>query len=209
MKVSILAAAFALVAGSASAATYVDFEGLAAGTAVNSLSAGGVGITVSTNSRGSVDQAIVFDTKNATGGDTDLQGPFKDASGTMYDPGNVLIISENTNFSNPDDERRGGTITFTFDTAIDFYGFKGFDDIRVDVTSNAGDSTSLSVAKDNMWGQSNVNWLGVTSLTFDLSGSGAIDELKFEVSAVPVPAAGVLLLTAVGGLGFAARRRKG
>ena len=45
------------------------------------------------------------------------------------------------------------------------------------------------------------------NLVFSWTGSTANVGFDFDVSAVPVPAAGLLLLTALGGLGFARRRK--
>lgn len=48
----------------------------------------------------------------------------------------------------------------------------------------------------------------VSSVTFDVSkGNAFIDDLEVEVAAVPVPAAGFLLLSALGGMAFWRRRQ--
>ena len=51
-------------------------------------------------------QAMIFDTSNPTGGDHDLE---------TSNLGNVLIISEDGDSSDPDDNASGGTLSFTFD----------------------------------------------------------------------------------------------
>jgi hypothetical protein len=53
-------------------------------------------------------------------------------------------------------------------------------------------------------------WTDVTSLSFSKknSGNARIDDIEIDVAAVPVPAAGLLLIGALGALGAARRRRK-
>lgn len=53
-------------------------------------------------------------------------------------------------------------------------------------------------------------WTNVTSLNFSKknSGNARIDDIEIDVAAVPVPAAGLLLIGALGALGAARRRRK-
>ena len=207
-----IAAAAALCLATGAQAATIDFEDFSAGDAVNAVSAGGVNARVRTRSNGSVDQALVFDTLNYSGGDRDLQGPFTDDNGGAdLVAGNALIIQENMDFSDPDDEARGGTITFIFDQMITFLGFDALDDIRVTVRSDQGDRDRLRVSSDNHYATANYSWENVTRLSFRFSGSGAIDNLRIEptVAQVPVPASLPLLLGALGGFGYMARRRKG
>lgn len=211
LKTSAIAIALVLGAGAAQAAV-IDFEGFANGDAVNSVSAGGINATVTTNSRGKVDQAIVFDTRLTGTRDPDLEGPFE---GPVTDPGNVLIISEGG--PTPDDEMRGGTITFLFDQLVNFTGFAGFDDFDdgrdLLVTADTGQSASLSGSGDGSSSLiTGLEFFGITELTFDFAGSGAIDDLVVEAvdgpAPIPVPAALPLLLAGLGGLGLVARRRR-
>lgn len=58
-------------------------------------------------------RAMIFDTMNPTGGDSDLASPFPAGN----DPGlygNALIISEDMDSNDPDDHAGGGIVTFLF-----------------------------------------------------------------------------------------------
>ena len=76
----------------------MDFEGenLFAGTIVSNQFAN---LTISSDEL----LVMIFDTANPTGGDTDL------ASNTL---GNVLILSEDGDSSDPDDNAKGGNNLF-------------------------------------------------------------------------------------------------
>ncbi len=114
--------------------TTIDFETDAGGSP---LTAGqiiddeflGAGITVSSHNQ-TKHPAMIFDSANPTGGDTDLGtpnidfgGPGIGSGGSSGAPGensqslgNILIISEDGDSSDPDDNARGGKLIFTFDT---------------------------------------------------------------------------------------------
>lgn len=106
------------------------------------------GVHVTTNSPTS-HPAMIFNSANPSGGDSDLGtpneaygGPGVGSGGGPTMPGfnntplgKVLIVAENSNAANPDDSANGGTLIFTFDYAV------SIDDIRVldiDDTSAAG-----------------------------------------------------------------------
>lgn len=59
--------------------------------------------------------AMIFDSADPTGGDTDLETPGYHPSNTLHRK-NILIISEDGDTSDPDDDARGGVIVFQFDT---------------------------------------------------------------------------------------------
>jgi hypothetical protein len=217
-------------AGSASAAVVVlDFEGQTAGTIIDDEYAPLV--TVSTNSNGDNDAAVVFDSNNPTGGDDDLGAPF-DNPFTMgdenFDPGNILVISEDSfgvvcdafTCLPPNDEREGGTITFDFAQAVNFLGFNAFDindseSLTLELFG-VGDALLATITNGVMTVADNeflpfdlgAGVAGVIRAVFTFDGSGAIDDIRFEVEEIPVPAALPLLLTGLAGLGFASRRRK-
>ena len=71
-----------------------------------------LGIAVSTSN--SNKPAMLFDTANPTGGDTDLANDVE---------GMVLIISEDNDSSDPDDNAGGGTITIEFTDPVKMYSF--------------------------------------------------------------------------------------
>ena len=56
---------------------------------------------------------LIFDTAHPTGGDYDLRTPGS-GSGNTSALGNVLIISEDGDESDPDDDENGGTMVFEF-----------------------------------------------------------------------------------------------
>ena len=118
-----------------------DFEedaggnALAAGTRVDDEWAP-FGILVSVVPGGPVPPehpAMIFDSSNPSGGDLDLGapnetfgGPGVGIGGEMGLPGanavplgNILIISEDNDSTDPDDDAKGGTIMFTFATPVD------------------------------------------------------------------------------------------
>lgn len=213
-----IALSLAFSATAAQAAVF-DFEEFAANTAINSITGSGFTASVTTNSNRSVanggtNQAVVFDTDNPTGNDSDLAAPFDPTPGFtgQLSPGNILIIAgpENGNLGLPDDDAQGGTITFLFDRKVNVLGFDYFDteangnELRV-LTNLAFLSPAL-VAGDGQYGSFSTPLLGIQSLTFVFGGSGGIDNLNVE--AVPLPAAGLLLLTSLGALGLVRRRKR-
>ncbi len=216
MKKALFAAAIAAFGftGAAQAAT-LTFDSFSHGDVITSLNLGG-GVTASVsangNSSSAPDEAWVFDTMLDNTRDPDLEGPFTD-DGVDYDiyTGAVLIVQENSH--TPDDDGNGGWITFDFSKPISFLGFDFLDDETVTATDNNGNSTTIGTPRgrafNNYFTSSGLlNWTNVTQLTFDFGhNSGAIDNLRYELAPVPLPASLVLLLGALGALGFARRRQ--
>ncbi len=170
--------------------TLIDFEGFDAGTVVNDQFAG-VTITAQRD-RNNTDEndAMLFDSDNPTGGDTDL---------AFEGQGNLLIISEDNDSDDPDDAV-GGTITFAFDNPSDLHDIKVFDiegprsnitltfangEIRVIDIPAAGDNSAQTIA---------LNAAGVTQMDINLASSGAVDDLCW--------APGVPNLGSLGGVVF-------
>ncbi|MFG5383046.1 VPLPA-CTERM sorting domain-containing protein [Yoonia sp. R2-816] len=215
-KMLLISAIAALGLAVQAPAATLTFDEFSHGDVITSLNLeGGVTATVSANGRSSSspDQAWIFDTTLSNTRDRDLEGPFTN-DGVNYDiyAGRALIIQENN--IGPDDDGNGGIITFVFSQAITFLGFDFLDDETVRASDNNGNLTRVGrptgSAFDNYHTSSGLlNWANVTQLTFDFGrNSGAIDNLRYEVSQIPVPASLPLMLVALGGLGFMARRRK-
>ncbi len=144
-----------------------------------------------------------------TGGDNDL---------FLQGAGNILIISEDNDSSDPDDSRFGGTITVDFDPAV-----IDITTLTVDVGDNNNQNDGDSFVKaffdgnelstfDFLAGQGNNNLQ-----TADFSGLGSIDRLEIhlessggivnlEFTPVPIPAALPMFLAGLAGL-FAMRRK--
>jgi len=203
------------IAGSAQAAVF-DFEtGFSGGDTPASVTAGGVTATVSTGDAGH--PAMIYDTGVLTGGDTDLVADFALVGTSVfdYDPGNIMIISEDGDSSDPDDDRNGGVLMFTFlGTLVDLTSVDIFDaesgGNEIDIWVNGLEVITGLVTGNHKYDTVDLSaFTGVNSVWFEFGGSGAIDNLAFEAPApVPVPAALPLLMAGLGSLGFVARRRK-
>lgn len=175
----------------------IDFQPLPAGTIVDALSSGngvsgvavpGTIVVYGENldpARPDVNHAMIFDTDNPTGGDTDLVIPGADYM-------NVLIISEDLDSDDPDDDNvPGGIFTFDFSgfatgvvdvlefNAIDTEeggSYEAYDSDGILITSGAigsiADGTDQAVA---------VNAVGVEVFVVTLDGSGAVDNFCVNV----------------------------
>ena len=191
-------------------------------------------LTISASNFTGPDLAVVFDTRLTGTQDPDLEDPFSNGSGLgTARPGNVLIIQENGTgcddgtCNSPDDEgsRPAGSLTFAFQQAVDLISLDFFDienfagndedsnqpgtEIRFfDQFDNelfAGSYFVPGTGGDNTWDQLAFNGItGVYRLEVNLYGSGAVDNLVYNV--VPVPAAVWLFGSAlIGFIGFARR----
>ncbi|QBF32201.1 hypothetical protein [Thalassococcus sp. S3] len=159
-------------------AVKIDFNDLAAGDVVSDQYDG---VTISAqraeDGEGTENDAMIFDTDNPTGGDSDL---------AYDDYGNALIISEDNDSDDPDDEAHGGTFSFNFDNPanvlslnvldteeaggmIDLYDAEGelLNSIEIPSTGDNGE-VLLDIATD-----------GVSVMDVTLVGSGAIDDLCY------------------------------
>ncbi|MGB7340209.1 MAG: Ig-like domain-containing protein, partial [Phototrophicaceae bacterium] len=182
----------------------ITFEGLAAGTILSNQLAG---ITITTHDAVN-HPAMIFDTSNPTGGDTDLGTPHSDFGGPGHGEGgalgeigensealgNVIIISEDADSSDPDDNASGGEITFTFDYAVNmtYMYFLDQDNGGVAATVTLYDQgnsilkveqvtvpTGSSRAGDNGVYRVDLNTVGVYKMVATLPGSGAIASVIF------------------------------
>ena len=160
----------------------VDFETTAAG---DKLLAGTIitnqydsfsGLTISTPR----DEfgAMIFDSANPTGGDFDL---------ATEDQGNVLIISEDGDSSDPDDKAGGGTIRFQWsdDVLVKSIGLLGIDRSGGSITAFDDDGDLLRTVAipdlgDNSLGQVDINTAEVAYLDVNFFNGGAITEVSFN-----------------------------
>ena len=158
-------------------AQLLDFE-FAAGTVVSDQYEG-VTIEAQRNGDGpnSQNDAMVFDSANPTGGDSDL------ATTTQ---GGVLIISEDNDSSDPDDNAGGGTFTFTFDAPSFVHDLIFIDTEEpagtVELFDANGDliaSLVVPVTNDGGIDQLLIDTAGVSQMVVTLAGSGAIDHLCY------------------------------
>lgn len=209
----------ALSLGTASAAVIQveDFNALGGhGATLDNISIATV--TTQSNRSGSVNQALLFDTGETNTQDGDLEGPHQRLSTAQaIDLGNLVIIAENSNFSDPDDEARGGSVTFDFNSAVNLYSLDFADTrpgVSVEITDIFG-ATFLFTLFDDLDTGNNapVNFMetlffgnGVENairMVVNLPDSGAFDNLAY--SEVPLPAG--LLLMGTGAAVFLRKRK--
>lgn len=167
--------------------------------------------------------AMVFDTKNFSGGDRDLKGKLKHSvTGKKKNFKKIAIISEDNDASDPDDNATGGSLIMSFAEGVTFFGFDAIDinhkeSITLDLFGADGTnlgtfSNGKQTAKDREFFEILTGGVSdVFKAVINLSGSGAVDNIKFQTALapapVPVPAALPLMLTGLGGM-FWARRKK-
>lgn len=156
----------------------LDFEGddLAAGTIINQQYKN-IGLNISTSSER---DAMLFDTNNPTGDDSDL---------AASDLGNVLIISEDGNTSNPDDNADGGILTFEWDTLVDIsgVGLLDIDESGGSITLYDRDDMAIATIEipeleDNSFQQLGLDAEDVSRMDIALAGSGAVTAIDFMPS---------------------------
>ena len=155
-----------------------------------------IGLHVSAENQvpGHPDKAIVFDSSNPTGEDTDLQTPGYGA-GNNTPLGKLLIVAEddvdadNDGFvDDPDDEAGGGRLFFDFDGPVVVCSAKivDIDDdnpSRITVHFANGDPPAvLSVPQlgDNSVQTVGLFFTGVKRLEFGFGGSGAVANVEFQ-----------------------------
>ncbi len=168
----------------------VEFDDIATGTILGADDTAGATIRAYTiqdlnNGGGLTNRAMVFDTENVTGGDTDL------ASDTL---GKVLIISEDGDTSDPDDNAKGGLIEIDFDAEVAFEDVTIFDtEEGGTITLFGADGTVLATFEipevdDGEIQTLSLDTAGVTRAEIFFDGSGAIDDICFTpVQTTPPP----------------------
>ncbi len=164
-----------LIGGGPSFDGKLDFNDLNAGDIVGGQYAGN-GVTISSGSASN--PIMIFDTANPTGGDHDL------ATNNL---GNVLIVSEDGDSSDPDDNGRGGKFIFNFDSpahveSLGFLDIEGGAWIKLyDEHGNLIKQIDTAKTADNGQLTQHINVDGVARMEVIISGSGAIDNLCYKL----------------------------
>lgn len=167
------------------------------------------GINISADNNNGPDHAVIFDSSNPTGGDTDLgtpnqafggpgigSGGASGAGANMTALGNILIIQERSQmcgpvFCTPDDDADGGVVTFTFDDPMTV-------ETIVIVDADDGNPSGAVVTIDANTGSYTLNFPslgnnsvitlpifedGVLSMDISFQGSGAIGAVNLRSEA--------------------------
>ena len=153
----------------------VGFEGddLSAGALITDQFAD-VGLVISTPSEFG---AMLFDTNNPTGGDFDL------AASNL---GNVLILSEDGDAADPDDNAKGGVLTFEWDELVGVTGI-GLLDIDepggsitfYDEKSNVIETVDIPELGNNSFQELDLYVENVARMDISLASSGAVTAVDF------------------------------
>lgn len=159
-------------------AVKVDFEGLSSGDVVSDQFAG---VTISAQRNGDADgsenDAMIFDSNNPTGGDSDLR---------FSDQDNILIISEDNDSSDADDNAGGGVITFDFDDPSEVVSINMLDIEErggtIDLLDANGDlirTVDIPTTGDGGAQELSIGVTDVSTMNVNFVGSGAVDDLCF------------------------------
>ncbi|NEQ96890.1 MAG: TIGR03118 family protein [Cyanothece sp. SIO2G6] len=152
--------------------TSIDFDtdSLAAGDVVSDQIAG-VTISVAEDL-----DAMIFDSANPTGGDKDL---------ASSDLGNILIISEDGDSSDPDDNATGGTLMFDWDGVVNVesLGLLDIDEPGSMVILYGSDDTTvlktiaIPALDNNSYQSLDIGTTDVGKMDVVLDGSGAVADI--------------------------------
>ncbi|MCO8125241.1 polymorphic toxin-type HINT domain-containing protein [Stieleria sp. TO1_6] len=145
--------------------------------------------------------AMIFDSALPTGGDSDLGSPHIDFGGSgvgsggragkagenSQSHGRVLIISEDSDSSDPDDNASGGRLIFRFDHPVQLDEISLLDiDARentvvrlFDAAGDLIDSVPAISGGDNAFETMTLDAANVSRMEVDFAGSGAVTDLVF------------------------------
>jgi hypothetical protein len=184
------------------ATAVIDFENLPAGTVLSSVQTiHGLVMISGTTPALAGNTAVIFDSANPTGGDTDLQTPGY-GPGNTTPHGNILIVAENLTDGNgdglvddPDDSTAFGSIlSFDFQGIGSTVTLEGITIIDVEQTEAAAevffyDANGIQIGLPFALPQVGDNGVaevefgdisGVARMEVHLNGSGAIDNIAFR-----------------------------
>ncbi|MEM7744974.1 MAG: VPLPA-CTERM sorting domain-containing protein [Pseudomonadota bacterium] len=177
----------------------------------------GNGIIANVTATGGTDQAVILDTLVSQPahpvGDPDLESPFTNPSdgNAQASFGNALLVQEDNNQAGTPNDNVGGTILFEFAGIVDLTELVFLDgeaNETITITTNKGGLVVSAGQGDNTFTPivfGGDEFKAISSLTVDISGSGAIGE--FHATVVPLPASVLLLLGGLGVFGWIGRRR--
>ena len=159
----------------------IDFNGLASGTIVDGQYADD-GVTIS--AVGGSGDAMIFDTANPTGGDTDL------ATSNLE---GVLIVSEDGDTTDADDNASGGCLVFDFDNDVRVKNLtfldieEGARMIFYDADGNVISDQYVDPTGDGEQRDVTLDVEDVSRMVVVLNGSGAVDNLVYDDPAAVEP----------------------
>jgi hypothetical protein len=163
---------------SAVAAFIEDFESFSPGDVVEQIVPGN-GMKIKVLGKGCSGDAMVFDSASPTGGDSDL---------FTEDKGNILILSEDGDASDPDDCKTGGVLKFKFvqHAFVSSVGLLDHDEgARILVFKPWGASYAIDVppTSDNGYESIPINDV-VWKINVKFKGSGAVTEIEYDFCSI-------------------------
>jgi len=217
MRGFIATCAVSLVMATSASAALFDFKDLTAGTIAKNVSTPDFSVTAT----GGINKVGVLKTlapSVGTKNDPDLKSPFENVDNPkdVRSFGNALIIQENKK-GGPDDNARGGKLTFMFTSAVTINSVELLDieeRSKIELFDEDGgllakkfgkvDNAGLPKNGPNQFKSFFFDTSDVSKMVVSLKGSGAVGQFTAQV---PLPAGGLLLLTGLGGLALHRRRR--
>ena len=161
----------------------IDFENFHAGDIVDQIVLDDVLVSINVQGDATHDpnnpdnDAMIFDSSNPTGDDPDLATP---------NQGNVLILTEDDDPSDPDDNSPGGIIDFDFSEDVNVDSLvlidvnEGTQVIGRDANGQEVGSVTVGSFEDGQFDTIDLNFEDVRSLEIVFTGSGAVDDIKIE-----------------------------
>jgi hypothetical protein len=143
---------------------------------------------ITVDSSGYYDIAMIFDSSYPTGGDWDLKSPGK-GTNNKVPLGNLIIISEDGNSTDPDDQVGGGTVWVEFFEPTKVTGLKLIDyekekDLIItfldeDDKTKGQLNSPQGIGDNGVWIPSGIEVDGVKKIQFVSTTSGAIASIDY------------------------------